>query len=153
MKEPAAGKLYRHFKGTLYRVLTLADHTETGERLVIYREEAGEKVYARPLEMFVSPVDREKYPEAAQQMRFEPVSEEEAGAGLDPEVERFLDARTYREKLDILSGLHLRIDDEMINTMAIACGAQVEEGPIEDRYQALKQALVTLEKFECTRLR
>ncbi|MCR5477417.1 MAG: DUF1653 domain-containing protein [Lachnospiraceae bacterium] len=152
MNTPKAGELYRHFKGNLYRVLTLADHTETGERLVIYREEGGEKVYARPLEMFVSPVDREKYPEVTQKLRFEPVAEEE-GTGLDPEVEKFLDARTYREKLDILSGLHTRINDEMVNTMAIACGAQVEEGPIEDRYQALKQALITLEKFECTRLR
>lgn len=62
--------MYRHFQGGMYRVLSTATHTETGEKLVICRDENSGKVWAQPYEMFVSPVDREKYPDANQKWRF-----------------------------------------------------------------------------------
>lgn len=65
------GGLYRHFKGTLYRVLAVAKHTETEETLVIYEAKDGGTVYARPLDMFLSPVERDKYPDVAVEYRFE----------------------------------------------------------------------------------
>ena len=68
------GKQYRHFKGNLYTVLNIASHTETGEKLVIYRADYGEyKIYARPYDMFSSEVDRDKYPDVEQVYRFEMV--------------------------------------------------------------------------------
>ncbi len=231
---PKAHEIYKHFKGNLYQIVAIAEHSETGEQLVIYQALYGDfKIYARPLGMFTGLVDYEKYPDVTQRFRFElqgpessrqieesdrPESEqpgagqakrpevEQSGAGhtqspevkqpkaasisaegaapetldkekpteppevtpqtggitepqteealnLDPLVLEFLDADSYEQRLNILAGLHHRITDDMITTMAIACDVEVEEGDTETRYESLKTCLLTLEKYECNRLR
>lgn len=189
---PKPHEIYKHFKGNLYQITAIAQHTETGEQLVIYQALYGDfKTYARPLSMFVSRVDREKYPDAAQEFRFELQGPEadrqrrecdtvgqtasdasnkrateplrvpesivsnptEGELTLDPLVLEFLDADDYEKRLNILAGLHHRITDDMITTMAIACDVEINEGDTEERYEALKTCLLTLEKYECNRIR
>lgn len=66
-----AGQHYKHFKGAIYKVFCIAIHTETEEIEVIYSNiKNPKKFYARPLEMFTSDVDAQKYPDHAGEKRF-----------------------------------------------------------------------------------
>lgn len=70
-------RIYQHFKGDSYIVEDVAIDSETDEKLVLYRSLYGEgKLYARPLEMFLSEVDHQKYPDVRQKHRFELVEAE-----------------------------------------------------------------------------
>ena len=70
--EVKMNRIYKHFKGNYYLVEDIAIHSETKEKLVIYRELYGDiKLYARPYDMFLEKTDKTKYPDVEQEYRFE----------------------------------------------------------------------------------
>ena len=205
---PQAGEIYQHFKGKLYRIVTLATHTETGEQLVIYQALYGEfQVFARPLSMFLEKVDAKKYPDAAGKDRFmripmaeaaavsrpvaapsenpvelrpvampsespvepqpaamsseNPVEPRPAAASSESPVEpqpdpgllAFLEADSYEEKLEVFASLEGKADLHMLNAIAASLDLELSEGSLEEQYDTLKSCLMTLERYECNRLR
>lgn len=175
------GQFYKHFKGNLYQIIAVAKHSETGEKMVVYQALYGDfGVYVRPYEMFVSEVDHEKYPEAAQKYRFELINsgkigntdekpekaeEEEKTAGISEEepsedfsdvnqdLLTFLELDTLAEKLEMLRDLRKRMDDRLLDSIAASLDIVVEEGPLPKRYQELLNCLETMKHFECNRFR
>jgi len=188
---PKPQEIYRHFKGNVYQIITIARHSETNIKMVVYQQlYAPYGVYVRPLDMFMSKIDTKKYPKEKQTYRFEkidirgedtvePPAESSAETlnrilnrgkkeneitheikegeaeefALDPGLVEFLDADSYEKKLEILSALHNRITDAMIDTMAVSLDTEVKEGDIEERYAEIRNCLLTMERFECNRLR
>ena len=72
MRELQIGRVYRHSKGDYYLVEGVANDSETGAPFVIYRKLYGDGgLWLRPLEMFLSKVEKEKYPDCPQEYRFE----------------------------------------------------------------------------------
>ena len=174
------GQFYKHFKNKLYQILTVAEHSETGEKMVVYQALYGDfRTYVRPYEMFVSEVDREKYPDVEQKYRFELINSENFGnteakpektetaaeavepnvtenpelAGVNPDLLAFLDLDTLSEKLEMLRDLRKRIDDRLLDSIAASLDIVVEDGPLLQRYQEVLNCLETMEHFECSRFR
>lgn len=72
MIKPKVNEIYRHFKGNMYQIVCIAEDSETGKEQVVYRAlYAPYKIYVRELSMFMSRVDKKKYPDVTQVDRFE----------------------------------------------------------------------------------
>ena len=71
MREIKAGQKYKHFKGTMIEVIDIAKHSETLEELETDKHLVDGEIWARPIDMFNSLVDKEKYPDVEQEYRFE----------------------------------------------------------------------------------
>lgn len=203
---PVQGEIYQHFKGNLYRIVTLAEHSETGEQMVVYQALYGDfKVYARPLTMFMSEVDHEKYPDVQVKYRYTPVPaagaplmepqkntaahpeegpqkpalkdqvcertaeqpwavpysgsaersavKQEEEFQLDSGLLAFLEADSYEKKLEVFAALAGKVDEAMLNTIAVSLDLELSGDDLEEQYETLKNCLLTLEKYECSRLR
>lgn len=143
---PKQGEIYKHFKGKLYEVLAVAKHTETMEDMVVYKEAEGENVYVRPLSMFVSTVDKEKYPESLQVYRFELQDHTPELSIMD-----FLDCNTSTEKIQYLETMKESLTEEFIGLAAQCMDFVENDGTLDDRYHELIKYLRTLERYEIRR--
>ena len=68
MREVKENTLYRHFKGDIIKVLHIAQDSETLKKLLVY--EHNNKIWVRDYEMFLSKVDKNKYPNIEAEYRF-----------------------------------------------------------------------------------
>lgn len=197
------GDFYKHFKGKLYQIKTIAYDSETKEKMVVYQAMYDDfQTYVRPYEMFMSEVDHEKYPSIKQKYRFEKVlignmppksfaedesvlsnakcesneklttsasmtlniiaddigvydeyEDEDQEAQVNPKLLQFLDADSFQDKLNILTGLRSKLDDRLINDIATSMDITVEEGPLDKRYDSLRNCLLAHLRYEGNRLR
>ena len=181
-RNPVPGQIYKHFKEKMYQIITVAEHSETKEKMVVYQGLYGDfGVYVRPYDMFMSEVDHDKYPNVTQKYRFEcvgvvgqgcteanidnqvevckadPVADiVESGEGeevANPDLLAFLDAETYEEKKEVLVAMRPRITDRLINDIAVSLDVIVEEGDIEKRFRSLLYCVSKLDEYEVNRLR
>ena len=166
---PRAGEFYMHFKGKLYQIVTVAIHTETEEPLVVYQAMYGTfKTYARPLAMFLSEVDHEKYPDVQQIYRFRKVELcENSEAELVDEVTvqenecdeteetadielllKFLDETDLHERLNILLQYRDRITETMLESMGMAMDCVLNGKTLEEKYYELDKVIRTKLQYE-----
>ena len=170
-RRPVAGEVYRHFKNKNYKIIAIAHHSETGEELVVYQALYGEgMICARPLDMFVSEVDHDKYPEVKQKYRFEKIEDAPDFDVKTAEVERvadttqkvktlsqmsieekmmaFFDEDDLEGKYQILLTMREEVTDTMIDNMAVVLDLVIEDGPIAKRFDDLKHAIQTKQRYE-----
>ena len=180
---PKKGEIYRHFKGNLYEIVLIARDSETLEEKVVYKEVEGDAAYVRSLPMFVSLVDKEKYPNVTQEFRFELVQEAAASQHLQEamalqkesqketlstEIENatenvqiadrdmimeYLEQDTVDSKIDYLIRVKDRITEPFISVVAQSLEFVENEGELSDRYDAILRYLRTVARYESGRLR
>lgn len=166
---PRAGEFYMHFKGKLYQIVMVAIHTETEEPLVVYQAMYGTfKTYARPLAMFLSEVDHEKYPDVQQTYRFQKVElcenseaelvdevtaqenecdETEETADIEPLL-KFLDETDLHERLNILLQYRDQITETMLESMGMAMDCVLNGKTLEEKYYELDKVIRTKLQYE-----
>lgn len=171
-RTPRPGEFYRHFKDKMYQVVAVAIHSETRENMVVYQALYGTfDVYVRPLSMFISEVDHEKYPDVLQKYRFERVDLKDSDSKDQPEAEQkeegkkeehhgpnknllaFLDAETYHEKLEVLRTYKDKFTaEELLAICEIMEIGRADSEP-EEKYYAVERYLELQIKYDGTRLR
>lgn len=100
--------------------------------------------------------DIEKYSEQSEVQvcsKIQSNMEESDTDGVDSRLLMFLDARTYEEKLNVLSYLRNSLDDKLIDVIAVSLDVEVPEGNIDARYMSLRRCIMAHAKYEGTRLR
>lgn len=180
-REVKQGEFYKHFKNKLYQIIAIAIHSETREKMVVYQALYGDfSVYVRPYQMFVSEVDHVKYPEVKQRFRFEKCDiktgeleqpyikseqpilsvetmQEDASISEEGQVSPllldFLECNTFEEKLDKLVMMKDKVDDRLLNDIAMSLDITVDSKSLKEKYEEIKSCLLTFVHFEDNRMR
>ena len=162
---PAPGEFYRHFKNKMYQIVAVASHSETGEAMVVYQALYGDfKVWVRPLSMFMEEVDREKYPDADQDYRFERVTEPGIQAGEEPEEEKpmnphlleffdAMDVRDYDKMLEALARLSQKAGQKEVDDICMVLDIRPQGDSAAEQISGIRQHVRMLKKFDGERLR
>lgn len=165
-------------EGKVYQVVTLAKERNSGEEMVVYQQlfppfavytEATEKFLKRMegngKEEFVSQKTHEtsretiracetsretvKTSETSRETAIAASPEEESG--IHPQFRRFLDAKGYGERIEILKGMRDIVDNTMINSMAVLLDTEIKDGPIGERFDELLEFMQMKGRYEIER--
>jgi len=166
---PKKGDIYRHFKGNLYEIIIIARDSETLEEKVVYKSVEGEEAYVRPLSMFLSRVDKVKYPDAAQEQRFEFIRSTEdiqtktsvTEEGIEEKtvledgslVMDFLDLESANDKIQFLLHNKESVTENFLSIVAQSLDFVENAGSICERFDDILKYLRTVSKYENTRFR
>ena len=142
-----AGEFYKHFKGQLYQVRALAENSEDNTPMVVYQAMyAPFKIWVRPLSMFLEKLDKEKYPDAAQEYRFERIILDDCQNTEAAETYRAQSEKSTTDTNTIPTEEAITVSDEEI-TDALLSG-QVERklsGKISNNQLAAKGLMIFLD--------
>lgn len=174
------GMLCRHFKGNLYQIIAVAKHSETLEDMVVYQALYGTyQIYVRPLSMFfevVNSVDgvvgqTYRFVILDEEMTSEHIEDEfqtvhDVSAGEDFNVPKmqgnerienlfmdFLDARTYKEKLQYFRQMRNSLNEKVLNNIAATMDLPLEGEDMERQYEWIEKNLEQHCRFESDRFR
>lgn len=165
-ENPLPGELYRHFKGNLYQIITVAREATCGEPYVVYQALYGAfGIWVRPLKNFMEPADRTKYPDAEQYWRFERVFREDENICDDVRNERgtdssrksrdilmsFLNETSISERQNILRKGAIFLRQEDLDSICTVCDLPKSEGSIDDQISAVIRSLKLKEQYEAKR--
>ncbi|MDD4371829.1 MAG: DUF1653 domain-containing protein [Anaerostipes sp.] len=165
-KMPRPGEFYRHRKGKLYQIITIACHSETMESLVIYQGLYDDfKTYARPLSMFLDEKDGEKRFKRVKLRQGDNNYSINEGVVDNENIElveekktpkqdillEFLDAQGNQEKYDILCFREANVSEAALDSMGISLDFVLNSNDREGKIEELKEFLETKIKYESVR--
>ena len=138
---PKANEIWLHFKGGKYQIITLAEHTETGEKFVIYKALSGTmKTYARPLKDFMSEIDKEKFIGRQTYKSDAQTKENDAEHAWHMAVMTVLLSEYANEKIDVLKTVTMLLIHDIVEIDAGDTYAYDEEGKKTQREREVKAA-------------
>lgn len=150
-ERPTAGEFYRHFKGKLYQVKTIARDSETQQEMVVYQAMYAPFAYwVRPLADFLGEVDHKKYPDVTQKLRFRKVEFQKTKEDADIITEDVQDKKDDRQVLPQtekkpLTGQEALSDAEMVKALESGQPERYLQGKMSEEDIAQRGLLLLLD--------